>query len=70
MKSMIRIKIAPESPSKYVATAGGTKPAPASLEVMGSIRAVPDSPMEVARENGIENQQILEKESEHVNKNL
>ena len=58
MKSMIKIRTDPASPSKWVATAGGTSPAPASLEVMGSIKAVEVKPREVAREKGMANQQI------------
>jgi hypothetical protein len=59
MKSMIKIRAEPASPSKWLATAGGTKPDPASEAVMGSIKAVEVKPSEVAREKGIANQQIL-----------
>jgi len=59
MKSMIRIRTDPAVPSNSVATAGGTKPAPASPEVMGSINAVEASPRDVAREKGMANQQML-----------
>ncbi len=59
MKSMIKMRTAPTSPSKWEATAGGTKPEPASPESMGSIKAVEVNPRDVARENGIANQQIL-----------
>mmetsp|Transcript_19182 Transcript_19182/g.43865 ORF Transcript_19182/g.43865 Transcript_19182/m.43865 type:complete len:108 (-) Transcript_19182:1704-2027(-) len=59
MKSMIKMRTAPGSPSKCEATAGGTNPDPASFAVMGSINAVEVKPREVARENGMANQQIL-----------
>jgi hypothetical protein len=59
IKSIMRMRIAPVSPSNSKATAGGTKPDPASPEVMGSIRAVEARPREVAREKGMENQQTL-----------
>merc|ERR1719291_498177 len=49
---------APAPPNKCVATAGGTRPAPASLAVMGSMSAVDARPREVAKENGMENQHI------------
>jgi hypothetical protein len=38
MKSMIRTRTDPGTPSKWVATAGGTRPAPASEEDIGSCR--------------------------------
>ena len=60
MKSMIRIKTEPVSPRSSVATAGGTKPEPASEAVMGSCKAVEVKPREVAREKGMANQQILQ----------
>jgi hypothetical protein len=58
MNNMVRIKTDPVLPIKCVATAGGTNPADASLDVMGSIRAVDVNPRDVAREKGIANQQI------------
>ena len=58
MKSMIKIKAEPAWPNKWSATAGGTNPEPASLELIGSMSAVDASPKEVAREKGIANQQI------------
>lgn len=60
MKSMTNIRAQPAVPSNSEAQAGGTKPLPASSEVMGSMRAVDARPREVAREKGMENQQILE----------
>jgi hypothetical protein len=57
MKSMIKIKTLPVAPIISVATAGGTRPFPASTLVRGSIRAVDVRPREVARENGMANQQ-------------
>jgi hypothetical protein len=59
MKSIINMRIDPELPSNSEAQAGGTKPLAASSEVMGSIKAVEASPREVARENGMANQQTL-----------
>jgi hypothetical protein len=59
MKSIIRMRMAPASPSNSKATAGGTRPFPASVEVIGSIRAVEARPREVARENGMANQHTL-----------
>ena len=60
MNNMMRINAEPVLPNKCVATAGGTNPDPASPLVMGSMRAVEASPREVARENGMANQQILQ----------
>jgi hypothetical protein len=59
MKSMIKMRTEPASPRRWVATAGGTNPFPASVLVMGSNKAVDPKPREVARENGIANQHIL-----------
>jgi hypothetical protein len=59
MKSMIKIRMEPESPRRWLATAGGTRPDPASSAVMGSRRAVEVNPREVAREKGMANQQTL-----------
>ena len=58
MKSMIKINADPACPSKWSATAGGTRPDPASPALMGSMRAVDVSPNDVARENGIANQHM------------
>jgi hypothetical protein len=60
MKSIIKIRAEPISPSKWVATAGGTKPDPASFAVIGRTKAVEVKPREVARVKGIANQQILQ----------
>jgi len=58
IKSITKMRIAPASPSNSLATAGGTKPSPASWAVIGSIKAVEVRPRDVAREKGIANQQI------------
>jgi hypothetical protein len=68
MNNMIKISTAPVLPRSSVATAGGTKPSPASWDVIGSISAVDANPNDVARENGIENQQILRRDSKKGSK--
>jgi hypothetical protein len=60
MKSITKMRIEPACPRSSVATAGGTNPSPASPEVMGNCKAVDARPSEVARENGIANQQTLQ----------
>jgi hypothetical protein len=59
MNSMTRIKAEPTVPINSVATAGGTKPAPASAALIGSCNAVEARPKHVAKEKGMANQQIL-----------
>jgi hypothetical protein len=65
MKSMIKTKMDPACPRSSEATAGGTKPDPASSAVMGSIRAVEVNPSEVAKEKGMANQQILKSKQQN-----
>ena len=55
MKSMVAIIAEPGAPKRCVATAGGTRPRPASDAVIGSCRAVDERPMDVASVNGIVN---------------
>jgi hypothetical protein len=59
MKTMIKIKADPAGPIKCVATAGGTSPLFASVAVIGNINAAAANPRDVAKENGMANQQIL-----------
>ena len=57
MNNMTKIRKEPVSPSNSVATAGGTNPAPASSALIGNCNATDAKPSDVAKENGIANQQ-------------
>jgi len=56
MKSMMAMAQPPPVPRRCTATAGGTRPAPASVAEMGSWMAVDATPSDDASENGIANQ--------------
>jgi hypothetical protein len=58
-KTMTRIRTDPVLPNNAVATAAGTKPADASDDVIGNIRATLVNPNVEAKPNGIANQHIL-----------
>ena len=57
MKSIIKMSKHPPVPIRCLATAGGTSPRFDSSAVIGSERATDASPRDVAKENGIANQQ-------------
>ncbi len=62
MNSMTKIKAEPTVPINWVTAAGGTKPAPASLALVGSCNAAEARPKhDVAKEKGMANQHILKK---------
>lgn len=53
---MVRRRMDPPFPIKATAVAGGTRPRPASIALIGRSRASAPRPSDVAKENGTANQ--------------